>query len=186
MKHVLPLLALAVVMPAIAEQRATMPDAAEARALVKEFGSTLKGELQAAMQSGGPTAAIEVCHTRAPEIAAQLSTEGWEVARTSLKPRNPENAPDDWEVSVLERFEEQRAKGVPVPTLEYSALVETPEGREFRYMKAIPTQGLCLTCHGSDLAEPVKAKLDSLYPEDKARGYLEGDIRGAFSLRHRM
>jgi len=185
-KSALPLLLLAAAIPAAAEQKPMMPDVAEARALVQQFGGTLKGELQAAMKSGGPTAAIEVCHTRAPEIAADLSTGGWEVARTSMKPRNPDNAPDAWETQIMEQFEAQKAEGKPVQTLEYSEVVTTENGTEFRYMKAIPTQGVCLTCHGTDIQAPVKAKLDALYPEDKARGYAEGDIRGAFTLRHSM
>lgn len=186
MKRALPLIFLVAALPAAAEQKPMMPDVAEARALVKQFGGTLKGELQAAMKSGGPTAAIEVCNTRAPAIANDLSTDGWEVARTSLKPRNGDNAPESWEMEVLERFEAQKAEGQPIQTLEYSAVVDTESGTEFRYMKAIPTQGVCLACHGTDISAPVKAKLDALYPQDKARGYSQGDIRGAFSLRHSM
>ncbi len=32
------------------------------------------------------------------------------------------------------------------------------------------------------MKEPVKAKLAELYPDDRATGYKEGDIRGAFTL----
>ena len=185
-KRALPLILMAAALPAAADEIPIMPDVAEARELVKQFGGTLKGELQAAMKAGGPTAAIEVCKTRAPAIAAELSGGEWTVARTSLKPRNPNNAPDAFEARVMEQFEAAKAEGKPVQTLEYTEVVETETGPVFRYMKAIPTQGLCLTCHGSDLSEPVKTKLDALYPQDKARGYSEGDIRGAFTLRHSM
>ncbi len=42
------------------------------------------------MQAGGPVAAIEVCQTRAPEIAARLGQEsGAQVGRTALRVRNP-------------------------------------------------------------------------------------------------
>jgi hypothetical protein len=47
-------------------------------------------------------------------------------------------------------------------------------------MKAIPTGALCLQCHGLDIAPPVAEKIAELYPYDKATGYREGDIRGAF------
>ena len=41
-------------------------------------------------------------------------------------------------------------------------------------------QKLCLGCHGKSIAPEVKAKLAELYPEDKATGFSEGDLRGAF------
>ena len=47
-------------------------------------------------------------------------------------------------------------------------------------MKAIPTDGLCLQCHGTAIPAEVADKLAELYPHDKAVGYREGDIRGAF------
>ncbi|MFT6919058.1 MAG: hypothetical protein ACJA2G_001693 [Cognaticolwellia sp.] len=51
-----------------------------------------------------------------------------------------------------------------------------------RYMKAIPTGGLCLACHGSKLADDVSSKVNELYPNDQATGFKLGDIRGAFTL----
>jgi hypothetical protein len=56
-----------------------------------------------------------------------------------------------------------------------------------RYMKAIPTAAKpCLACHGAKISPEVAAKLDDIYPEDKARGYGAGDIRGAFTIRQPM
>jgi hypothetical protein len=49
-------------------------------------------------------------------------------------------------------------------------------------MKAIPTSGICLSCHGENLSKEVSTRLDQLYPEDNARGYKENDIRGAFTI----
>jgi hypothetical protein len=50
-------------------------------------------------------------------------------------------------------------------------------------MKAIPTAELCLKCHGGDIDAKVAERLDALYPDDQARGYNQGDIRGAFTFR---
>jgi hypothetical protein len=47
-------------------------------------------------------------------------------------------------------------------------------------MKAIPTGGLCLACHGETIDPAVAGKIAELYPEDKATGFREGDLRGAF------
>jgi hypothetical protein len=153
----------------------------QARAAVQTLAATLKGELMAAMQSGGPVAAIEVCNTRAPAIAETVSLEqGVEVGRVSLKNRNPDNAPSDWQRDVLLQFEERKAAGEDPATLVWSDTVATADGDEFRFMKAIPTGGLCLNCHGETLAPAVAETIAERYPDDKATGYREGDIRGAF------
>lgn len=128
-------------------------------------------------------AAIGNCNVQAPDIAEQVSRlNGWQVGRTSLKLRNSDNAPDAWESSTLKTFEQLKVKGANPKTLEAHGVTQGPEGRQFRYMKAIPTGGLCLQCHGSELAPDVASKLDQLYPNDKARNYQRGDIRGAFTL----
>jgi hypothetical protein len=49
-------------------------------------------------------------------------------------------------------------------------------------MKPVPTDELCLTCHGSEIPAEVAIQHDQLYPKDTARGFKEGDIRGAFTL----
>ena len=46
-------------------------------------------------------------------------------------------------------------------------------------MKALPTEQVCLGCHGANLAPEVQAKLSELYPVDKATGYELGQVRGA-------
>jgi len=79
----------------------------EAQGIIKAFASSLKAELEAALNAGGLTNAIRVCKERAPAIAADYSARtGWDVGRTSLRLRNPAaNAPDAWEKQVLLRFE---------------------------------------------------------------------------------
>jgi cytochrome c553 len=62
-------------------------------------------------------------------------------------------------------------------------VIEEDGHKTFRMMKAIPTAEVCTQCHGSEIAEPVAAKLDELYPEDQARGFEVGDLRGAFTLK---
>ncbi len=178
-------LALATAAPAQAEELAER--VAGSQAAIQKFASTLQGHLQAAMQEGGPTAAIKVCQQRAPEIASDISSEtGWSVGRTSLKLRNPDNAPDEWERAVLEDFDAQRAAGVPASELSRHEVVQEGDEEVFRFMRAIPTAGLCLTCHGSELGGDIQHALERLYPDDQATGYSEGDVRGAFTIIQRM
>ncbi|HKJ77298.1 MAG TPA: DUF3365 domain-containing protein [Gammaproteobacteria bacterium] len=155
----------------------------EAKGVMMGFMKELKGELKSAMKEGGPVNAIEVCNTVAPGIAKKQSEQsGWAVGRTSLKVRNPDNAPDAWEREVLNRFEARKAEGEPAKKLMHAEVVEQDGQKRVRVMKAIPTGKVCLKCHGTDIDPKVKAKLDELYPQDKARGFNKGDIRGAFTL----
>jgi hypothetical protein len=159
------------------------PRIAESRAAAQELGGALKSVLVAAMQAGGPVSAISVCNAKAPQIAGAISVRhGWEVGRTTLKVRNPANAPDAWERAVLERFERERAAGAAAASLEFAETVQTEDGSVFRYMKAIPTGEVCLTCHGTALAPEVGERIAALYPRDQATGFGVGDIRGAFTI----
>lgn len=156
----------------------------QSQAAIKEFAGTLKGALVASMKSSGPVEAINVCNMVAPTIASELSKKyGMEIARTSLKVRNPDNAPDLWEKDVLNSFEKRKLAGEPVKTLSFSERISEDGKQEMRMMKAIPTGKVCLICHGSNIAEPVQASLNKLYPDDQATGFALGDIRGAFTVR---
>jgi hypothetical protein len=176
------LLAAAASLPA-AETAATEPDdlSGQAKAAVQALASSLKAELLAAIEAGGATAAIEVCHSRAPAIAAEISEQqGLEVYRVSQRNRSPDNAPTDWQSTVLEDFEARLEAGEDPGSLAWQEVAGTEDGREYRFMKAIPTGGLCLQCHGSTIAPEVAARISELYPDDRATGFGPGDLRGAF------
>ena len=165
----------------------TKERAQNSKKVVKEFVGQLKGELKAAMKAGGPVNAINVCKEKAPAIAASMSEKyGWDIARTSLKTRNSDNAPDAWESRILNEFEARKAKGEAVKPMAYFEVVDNNGKKAFRFMKAIPTGEVCLKCHGSELKPGIKAKLQELYPNDKATGFKLGDIRGAFTISQPM
>lgn len=158
----------------------------EARGLAATVPANLLKVLTAELDRGGPAGAIEVCRDKAPEMARAASQRsGWNVRRASLRNRNPKGVPDAWERAALERFDAQAAAGVPGPTLETYQVISEDGKPFFRYAKALPTQPLCVQCHGpaDKLTEPVKAKLQALYPNDRATGYQSGQIRGALFLK---
>ncbi len=151
----------------------------EAIGIVKQFGGALKPELIKAIQSGGPAHAISVCSEKAPSIARALSQDsGWMVKRVSLKARNPSAVPDAWEKKVLEQFDQRQSKGEAAAKMAYAEVVD---GR-FRFMKAQGVEAVCMNCHATEIKPEVEAALKQKYPQDKARGYTPGQIRGAFSL----
>jgi hypothetical protein len=158
------------------------------RALVAGFGGELKGELTGAIERGGPVAAIGVCRDRAPAIAARLSEQsGARVSRTALRVRNPANAPDALQRAVLGQFAEQMSGAPGAGTaaagpLEAVFEIKGAAGIERRYMRAIPTDALCLTCHGPSLSPELAAAIRRDYPTDAATGFAQGELRGAFSV----
>lgn len=169
-----------------AEEKIPSQELQQARTLVKAFGSDLKIVLKTAMQTQGPVKAVQACNSQAGPIADKISAlSAWDIARTSLKVRNNNNTADEWESSVLRQFERRKTAGEDLKTLEYFETVKQGEHLVYRYMKAIPTAGLCLTCHGGNIGEEISNKVNSLYPNDQAIGFTVGDIRGAFTLQKR-
>ncbi|MDA0273166.1 MAG: DUF3365 domain-containing protein [Proteobacteria bacterium] len=150
-----------------------------ASVLVQRFGSQLKPALLQAMSAGGPTQAIPVCAEKAPAISRALSEEsGWHITRVSLKARNPTAVPDTFERQVLEDFRQRSQAGETPGQLKHS---ESVDG-QFRYMQAQLTEGICLTCHGTEIESGLKDMISAKYPNDQATGFLLGDVRGAISL----
>jgi len=160
--------------------------AEEARATAGGLIQTLGGELKTAMTAGGPAQAIGVCKEKAPRIAAEAAARtGMQIKRVSLKNRNPKGVPDAWETEALASLEQRLAAGEKPETLDTHSVVNTPEGKVFRYAKALVMQPVCVNCHGApeNLSPEVKAKLAAEYPDDKAVGYAPGMIRGVLSIK---
>ncbi len=164
--------------PAISSEQAL----AIANQLLDKLMGDLKTRLTAAMEQGGPAAAVEVCTTEAQRITAavpEIAGAGVEakVGRSSLKLRNPANKAPDWVQRWLEAQGERPAEGLKVPVA-----VATMDGKRIaRVIRPIAIQGLCLTCHGPTLLIPpdVQAVLKTRYPDDQATGYALGALRGA-------
>ncbi|MEJ8568909.1 Tll0287-like domain-containing protein [Elongatibacter sediminis] len=153
------------------------------KALSKNYALRLQSELgarlKAAMTTGGPVAAIDVCQVEAPVIAAKMLTENGptKIGRTALRVRNPMNAPDEEARVVLENFRQAMAAG-ETPAAHFTVR----EDGSARYMQAIGTQPLCLACHGTELAPEVREALARHYPEDQATGFSVGELRGSFLI----
>lgn len=109
------------------------------------------------------------------------------IRQTSLNFRNPNNRPDDYEESVLKKFEEEFArnrldenKGALIDPAKMATWEETSVKDEhvYRYMLPILAQKACLHCHGdrNNAPELVRENYVSGF------GYSEGDLIGAVSL----
>ena len=178
------LLATYLAAPVFAADETAMLD--EARKVASGIPPKLLKVLTEEIKNGGPEGAIAVCREKAPQMAAAASAEtGWAIRRVSLKNRNPKAVPDAWERAVLEDFDKRATAGEKPAALERGEVVADGDKKIYRYMKALPTQELCLSCHGAPerLTPAVKAKLETLYPADMAVGYGLDAVRGAITLK---
>ncbi|HQX24638.1 MAG TPA: DUF3365 domain-containing protein [Pseudomonadota bacterium] len=154
---------------------------ARAQAAVSDLGQSLRAALKARLEQGGAVDAVDFCHEQAPAIAAAVSARhGVRVGRTALRHRSPGNAPNDWQLAVLQDFAVQVAAGAPAATLRASLRTGLPDGVALRYAQGIPTEPVCLACHGAAIAAPVAAAIAARYPHDTATGFAEGELRGMF------
>ena len=185
-RKLVPIAFIFVAMPVIADDAKLLE---QARGVASAIPPKLLAVLQDEIQKGGPESAIGVCREKAPQMAKEASEKtGWAIRRVSLKNRNPKAVPDAWEAAVLADFDKRTAAGEKPTSLEKGEVVAEGGKKMYRYMKALPTQDLCLGCHGTaDRITPaVKAKLNELYPNDKAVGYAPAEIRGAITLKREL
>ncbi|TWU33033.1 Tll0287-like domain-containing protein [Novipirellula artificiosorum] len=146
-----------------------------AMAAKEDLYQQLSGRLMQAMTATGPAAAINVCSKEAPKIAETVSqSHGVRIGRTSAKLRNPENAPDPWVAELIHYDSEMPIEAEP-------KFEELADGG-LHVVLPIRLQATCLMCHGpaDQISDDVKAQLETLYPDDQATGFNEGDLRGWF------
>lgn len=176
----------AVLFTSVSATPALAADSAElsaSRAAAGDLLKVLKGEMEKALQNGGPINAIHFCNENAQQLTKEVASKhSVDVRRTSLRIRNPKNQADAWETGVLEQFNVRRANGEAAKDLEHFEVVDSNGTKTFRYMKAIPLFGPCYNCHGAVKPE-LKSEITRLYPNDKAVGFEVGDVRGAFTVK---
>jgi hypothetical protein len=155
------------------------------RSDAKTFMESLKSVLIKEIQTHGIVSAVSVCSDTAQLLTNNYGiSKGIYIKRVSFKNRNPMNVPDEFESKVLKMFEEMYSKNQINPETEYVELIEEDGISKVRYMKPIFVQPECLNCHGTEeqISTQVKDAINKIYPDDKAKGYQMGDLRGAVSI----
>lgn len=180
-------LAVTLLQPALAPAQSLSTLTAEARRAADSLIAMIKGELVQALETSGPLKGIVVCKYSVPELTSVMSRRtGWKVSRVSLRTRNAAlGVPDVWEQEGLLRFEERAARGEKPDLMEVAEIVEEPAGRFFRYLRVLPAEPVCATCHGppATLSEAVKAQLAAEYPFDRGAAHDPGLVRGAVTVK---
>lgn len=165
---------------------ATLAALERARDAARTLSTGLKARLEAELAAGGPARAMRVCADEAQALIAAHQAEGLPIRRVSERVRNPADRPDEWESAGLAHLAALAAKGEPLG--EISATQVGEEEEELRYLTPLVIAAPCLSCHGdpATFAPEVKALLAERYPQDRAVGYREGELRGAVSVRVRL
>jgi hypothetical protein len=156
------------------------------RTTAMEFMKDLKGVLISQIQTNGVLKAVSVCSDTAQVLTNNFGIQkGVYIRRVSFKNRNGNNSPDDFEKKVLSKFELLHQNKELNSETEHTEIVQEGEFKYLRYLKPILVQAECLNCHGSenDILPEVKHLIAQEYQNDKAVGYLIGDLRGAVSLK---
>lgn len=141
----------------------------------------LSGNLMQQMQLGGPSQAVPFCNLQALPITNQISEKfNVKIKRTSDKLRNPKNSPTKREVAIIKQYQilfEGDKELLPI--------VEIDSHNKKHYYAPIKLNVKCLACHG-ELRKQLSIKTDSLikslYPNDIAINYKNGDFRGIWSI----
>lgn len=106
------------------------------------------------------------------------------IRRTSLRVRNPENAPDAADRAALDRIKDQLERGDPVSEVLVQRVTLPGLPPEWRVYRPIAAMKQCLDCHGkaAALAPGVAVRLKELYPDDAAVDYTQTEWRGLFRV----
>ena len=133
-----------------------------------------------AIEEDGTVGAVEFCNIEAMKLTDSMSVKhNAIIKRVSDKTRNPKNMANAKELGHIAAFKEQVKDGSDI-----DPIVEDING-EVNFYYPITTNTMCLQCHGTP-NEQITAMtfnaLNKLYPEDKATGYDEGQVRGIWSI----
>lgn len=175
--------------PAASDSVFVDPDSADVREIralgekaITRVGMSLVSEVTSSIAKDGPEKAVEVCHLKALPLTGEIIAgmpRITAVKRTSLKLRNPANAPDDHETRALDRFRRKLEDGTPPSVLVQR--IDHPNGKpEWRVYRPLVVLRQCASCHGpvENQSPALRAALQQRYPQDAAVGYKLHDWRG--------
>ena len=141
---------------------------------------TLRNSLLSAIKTQGIEGAISFCNDKAYPLTATYA-DSVVIRRAALRYRNAENKPDSLEQLTLDEMSATLLSGgKPTPKV-----VRHPATHEIHFFKPIILQPMCLNCHGApgkQIQPATLARIQQLYPDDRAVDFKEGDLRGVWHI----
>lgn len=146
--------------------------------IVNSTKSLLVTNLMKAMAAYGTAGAVEFCNVHAIPLTDSMATvHDAKIRRVSDRPRNPANQANETELAYINMLKIKEEKQETLPP---SILIV--DGKMTGYYP-IQTARMCIQCHGTlgtDILPETAERLHLLYPQDKATGYGENQLRGLF------
>jgi hypothetical protein len=158
-----------------------------AEPVIQQTGNRMLGEVNRVLTQKGAEAGIDELHLKTWKlpVAVPGQPKVTAVKRTSLRVRNLANLPDNADLAALLSIQTAMADGNTPPSMLVQR-VEAAAGApaEWRVYRPMITNVACLVCHGpvDTLTPGVKAKLERLYPGDKATEYAANEWRGVIRV----
>lgn len=144
---------------------------------------TLGKNLTGAIMEGGTEHALTFCNVQAMPLTDSMSqVHNATITRVSDKPRNPNNVANAKELEQIQHYKALVAEGKTGKEIQPNVEIK---GDKVHFYYPILTNEMCLQCHGvkNDVIKPeTLAMLSELYPEDKATGYQDNEVRGIWSI----
>lgn len=143
-------------------------------------GTVLMNNLLTAINEDDTAGALRFCNAKAIALTDSMGTTlQAKVRRVSDKNRNPKNEANELELAYIDLAKSQiNSNGGAKPQL-------LEDGDKMLAYYPIMINGMCLQCHGSkntDIAEKTLKEINIRYPNDKATGYVSGDLRGIWVI----
>ena len=139
--------------------------------------TVLGKNLMGAIQSKGTMHALDFCNIQAIPLTNSMATNYHAtIKRVSDKYRNSNNQANAEELNYIAQF-----KADAVAKRESKPVV-IEKGNKVQFYYPIPTNTMCLQCHGTQIKPDVQRQILKLYPNDLAVGYTENEVRGIWSI----
>ena len=142
--------------------------------------AVLGKNLMGTIQKKGTLEALEFCNVRAYPLTDSMAVvHNASIKRVSDKPRNQKNKANNEELEYIETF-----KNLLSEKKEINPIVKESDNDVHVYYPII-TNTMCLQCHGkieTNIKPDILKSLTLLYPEDRAKGYSENQVRGMWNV----
>jgi len=143
--------------------------------IVMKSQAILGKNLMRKITKSGTVAALEFCNVNALPLLDSMSTVlNVDIKRVSDQNRNNNNCANAKELEFIIKCKELLNLGQKI-----KPLIEKKNNVVSAYFPII-TNGMCLQCHGESekINIATSQRLNVLYPNDKAIGYSENQLRG--------
>jgi hypothetical protein len=143
--------------------------------IIVTMQDSLLRQLHHKLAEGGPTLAFGACHIDTTELTRRVGRdEGILAGVTSDRLRDPTNRPKAWAAGLVAAHAGRRARDIDGFAVDL--------GDRIGVLRPMVQEDTCASCHGpvERLTPAVRQLIAERYPEDRATGFVKGEIRGWF------